>query len=65
MKVSILVLVVQIPVIIHIITQILRPVPKIVVLVITMIHIIAYCVTFHVKHVLILRINHAQVVISM
>ena len=59
MKVSILVLVVQIPVIIHIITQILRPVPIIVVLVITMIHIIAYCVTFHVKHVLIHQTNHA------
>ena len=59
MKVSILVLVVQIPVIIHIITPILRPVPIIVVLDITMIHIIAYCVTFHVKHVQIHQTNHA------
>ena len=58
MKVSILVLVVQIPVIIHIITQILRPVPIIVVLVITMIHIIAYGVIFNVKHVLMHQINH-------
>jgi len=51
MKVSIHVLVVQIPVIIHIITQILRPVPIIVVLAITMIHIIVYLVIFRVKPV--------------
>jgi len=59
MKVSILVLVVQIPVIIHILTQNLRPVRKIVILVIMIIITIAYHVISHVKHVLIHQTNHA------